>query len=90
MTTICTKDEGGKKWKYNVIGYCHYMWSGIILFEVTWLKIKNAVTYVDFIDEYIQKCKEYGIADDFNKIKDGAGRPTTKYNIVFMIYKIRM
>ncbi|EGO2730177.1 hypothetical protein IDE30_000110 [Enterococcus faecalis] len=46
-------------------------------------KIKNAVTYAGFIDEYIKKCKEYGIADDFNKIKDGVGRPTTKYNIVF-------
>ncbi|HFI0149531.1 TPA: hypothetical protein ACGO3A_000642 [Streptococcus suis] len=46
-------------------------------------KIKNAVTYADFIDDYIQKCKEFGITADFNKIIEGVGRPTTKYNIVF-------
>ncbi|HFI0054266.1 TPA: hypothetical protein ACGORU_000566 [Streptococcus suis] len=46
-------------------------------------KLKNVVTYESFLDTYRQKCKDYGITDDFNIIKEGVGRPTTKYNIVF-------
>ncbi|HFI0370151.1 TPA: hypothetical protein ACGOYE_002169 [Streptococcus suis] len=46
-------------------------------------KQKNAITYESFLDIYREKCKDYGISDDFYKIISGAGRPTTKYNIVF-------
>lgn len=75
FTTIFSTQEMLENLKMNLYYSCER--------DDIYRKIKNAVTYVDFIDEYIQKCKEYGIADDFNKIKDGAGRPTTKYNIVF-------
>ncbi|HFI2437471.1 MULTISPECIES: hypothetical protein [Streptococcus] len=46
-------------------------------------KQKNAITYESFLDIYREKCKDYGISDDFYKIINGAGHPTIKYNIVF-------
>ncbi|HEM3181540.1 hypothetical protein [Streptococcus suis] len=46
-------------------------------------KQKNAITYESFLDIYREKCKDYGISDDFYKLINGAGHPTIKYNIVF-------